>query len=44
MVIWKFGLVILATNSPPGNILGTTKHIDFLRIMMLHHPDEVGSA
>jgi len=44
VVIWKFGLVLLATNSPSGNILGTTKHIDFLRIMMLQHPEEVGSV
>ncbi len=41
MVIWKIGLVILAVNSPPGDILGTAKHIDFLRVMMLQHPEEV---
>lgn len=44
VAIWKFGLIILATNSPPGNILGTAKHIDFLRIMMLQHPEEVRNA
>lgn len=40
MVVWKIGLVILATDSPPGNILGTTKHIEFIRVMMLQHPEE----
>lgn len=44
--IWKIGLVILATDSPPGgdNILGTTKHVEFLRVMMLQHPEEVRSV
>ena len=44
MVIWKIGLVILATNPPSDNILGTTKHIEFLRVMMLQHPEEVRSV
>ena len=43
--IWKFGLIILAaadTDRPPGHdILGTPKHIEFLRVMMLRHPEEV---
>ena len=44
--IWKIGLVILATDSTPGgdNILGTTKHVEFLRVMMLQHPEEVRSV
>jgi hypothetical protein len=41
MVIWKIGLVFLAVNSPPANVLGTAKHIEFLRVMMLQHPEEV---
>jgi RNA polymerase I-specific transcription initiation factor RRN11 len=44
MVIWKIGLVILAVNSPPGDILGTAKHIEFLRAMMLQHPEEVRAS
>jgi len=45
MVIWKIGLVILATDSPPGSILGTTtKHTEFIRVMMLQHPEEVRSV
>jgi hypothetical protein len=48
--IWKLGLVILAAADgdppsqppPPGdNVLGTLKHIEFLRVMMLRHPEEV---
>jgi RNA polymerase I-specific transcription initiation factor RRN11 len=43
--IWKFGLTILAAadpDQPPGHdILGTPKHIEFLRVMMLRHPEEV---
>lgn len=44
--IWKFGLIILAAadQPPPGhvnNMLGTPKHIEFLRVMMLRHPEEV---
>jgi hypothetical protein len=49
--IWKFGLIILAAaddqpdQPPPGNVnvnmLGTPKHIEFLRVMMLRHPEEV---
>jgi hypothetical protein len=45
--IWKFGLIILAAadhpDQPPGyvNSLGTPKHIEFLRVMMLRHPEEV---
>jgi len=44
--IWKFGLIILAAadhpDQPPGyvNMLGTPKHIEFLRVMMLRHPEE----
>jgi hypothetical protein len=42
-VIWKIGLALLAVNySPPGDVLGTAKHIEFLRVMMLQHPEEVG--
>src|SRR6266852_5249020 len=45
--IWKFGLIILAAadhaDQPPGydDMLGTPKHIEFLRVMMLRHPEEV---
>jgi hypothetical protein len=44
--IWKIGLVILATDSPPGgdNIIGTMKHVGFLRVMMLQHPEKVRSV
>lgn len=41
MVIWKIGLLLLAVDPPPGDILGTEKHIQFLRVMMLQHPEEV---
>ena len=53
--IWKFGLIVLAAAGdhpagpdqppPPGHDtqLGTPKHIEFLRIMMLRHPEEVCS-
>jgi hypothetical protein len=45
LVIWKIGLVILAAaNSPPSDILGTTKHIEFLRVMMLQNPEEVRAS
>ncbi|KAI0004960.1 hypothetical protein BJV74DRAFT_971121 [Russula compacta] len=40
MVIWKIGLILLAVDSPPGDILGTANHIKFLRVMMLQHPEE----
>jgi hypothetical protein len=47
--IWKFGLIVLATagQPPPGHVnnnnmlLGTPKHVEFLRVMMLRHPEEV---
>ena len=45
--IWKFALIILAAtnnpNEPPTayDILGTPKRIEFLRVMMLRHPEEV---
>jgi hypothetical protein len=45
--IWKFGLIILAAaDQPPGDVnmlLGTPnqKHFEFLRVMMLRHPEEV---
>jgi RNA polymerase I specific initiation factor len=48
--IWKFGLIILAAadhpdQPPAGNdgndMLGTPKHIEFLRVMMLRHPEQV---
>ena len=49
--IWKFGLIILAAaddhaDQPPGHDdmlggTGTPKHIEFLRVMMLRHPEEV---
>jgi hypothetical protein len=44
--IWKFGLIILAADDqPPGSgydtQLGAPKHIEFLRVMMLRHPEEV---
>ena len=44
--IWKFGLLILAANDRTDqphsyDVLGTPKHIDFLRVMMLRHPEEV---
>ena len=47
--IWKFGLIILAAadQPPPGhvnNMLGTPKHIEFLRVMMLRHPEEVRNS
>ncbi|KAF8505718.1 hypothetical protein F5888DRAFT_463518 [Russula emetica] len=46
--IWKFGLIILAATAatadqPPSyndDILGTPKHIEFLRVMMLRHPEQ----
>jgi len=45
MVIWKIGLAILAAaNSPPGDILGTAKHVEFLRVLMLHNPEEVRTS
>jgi len=41
LVIWKIGLIILTpANSPPSDILGTSKHIEFLRVMMLRNPEE----
>jgi len=41
MAIWKIGLALLAVDSPPpGDVLGTAKHIEFLRVMMLQHPEE----
>jgi RNA polymerase I specific initiation factor len=42
--IWKIGLiVVLAGRSPPGDITVTARarHIEFLRAMMLQHPEEV---
>jgi RNA polymerase I specific initiation factor len=45
--IWKFGLIVLAAaDQPPGDVnllLGTPnqKHFEFLRVMMLRHPEEV---
>lgn len=45
MVIWKIGLAILAAaNSPPGDILGTAKHVEFLRVLMLQNPEEVRAS
>jgi hypothetical protein len=45
MVVWKIGLIVLTTDSlPDNNILGTTKHIEFIRVMMLQHPEEVRSV
>lgn len=41
MDIWKVGLLLLAHDSVPGDALGTAKHIDFLRVMMLQHPEQV---
>ena len=53
--IWKYGLIVLAAadqpDQPPGKNnddddtlqLGTPKHIEFLRILMLRHPEEVRS-
>jgi hypothetical protein len=50
--IWKFGLIILAAADQPDqrpgyvnvNMLGTPKHIEFLRVMMLRHPEEVRTS
>jgi hypothetical protein len=47
--IWKFGLGILAADDPPplppGDVLlGTPKHIEFLQVMMLRHPEQVRGA
>jgi hypothetical protein len=50
--IWKFGLIILAAADHPDqrpgyvnvNMLGTPKHIEFLRVMMLRHPEEVRTS
>jgi hypothetical protein len=45
MVVWKIGLAILAAAKlPPGDILGTAKRIEFLRVMMLHNPEEVRAS
>ena len=41
MVIWKIGLLLLAHDSASGDAVGTAKHIDFLRVMMLQHPEQV---
>ncbi|KAH9999822.1 hypothetical protein BJV77DRAFT_939661 [Russula vinacea] len=46
--IWKFGLVLLAPNPAaededaptPGGDVGTQKHIEFLQVMMLRHPEQ----
>jgi len=41
--IWKIGLiVVLAGHSPPGDVPVTARarHIEFLRTMMLQHPEE----
>ncbi|KAI9507019.1 hypothetical protein F5148DRAFT_165516 [Russula earlei] len=40
--MWKIGLIILAVNPPPpcDSIPGTARHIEFLRVMMLQHPEE----
>ncbi|KAI0251353.1 hypothetical protein BJV78DRAFT_1275436 [Lactifluus subvellereus] len=40
MDIWKVGLLLLAHDSVPGGALGAGKHIDFLRVMMLQHPEQ----
>ena len=53
--IWKFGLVLLApapaaedededTLTPGGGDVGTQKHIEFLQVMMLRHPEQVRHA
>ena len=50
--IWKFGLVLLAPNPAaededaptPGGDVGTQKHIEFLQVMMLRHPEQVRHA
>ena len=51
--IWKFGLGILAAAAaaddppppPPGDVLlQTPKHIEFLQVMMLRHPEQVRAA
>ena len=49
--IWKFGLAILAADGdhppppPPGDVLlGTPKHIEFLQVMMLRHPEQVRAS
>ena len=41
--IWKLALIILAADEhPPAyDILGTPKRIEFLRLMMLRHPEQV---
>ena len=50
--IWKFALIILAAadhdhdhdDGQPSASLGTPKHIEFLRLMMLRHPEEVRTS
>ncbi|KAH9179757.1 hypothetical protein EDB89DRAFT_1923042, partial [Lactarius sanguifluus] len=39
--IWKLSLLLLADELPtPGDAPRTAKQIDFLRVMMLQHPEE----
>jgi len=41
--IWKIGLiVVLTTHTPPGDmpVTARARHIEFLRAMMLQHPEE----
>ncbi len=41
-VVWKLALLLLADELPtPGDAPRTAKQIDFLRVMMLQHPQEV---
>jgi RNA polymerase I specific initiation factor len=48
MTIWKIGLLLLTHHSAPGDgdalrVCAEEKHIDFLRVMMLQHPEQVGA-
>ena len=41
-VIWKLALLLLSDELPTsGDPPGTAKQLDFLRVMMLQHPEEV---
>jgi RNA polymerase I specific initiation factor len=45
MAIWKVGLLLLAQDSESdGDALATARHIDFLRVMMLQHPEQVRAS
>ncbi|SRR6266702_3860464 len=44
-VIWKLALLLLADELPtPGDAPRTAKQINFLRVMMLQHPEEVRAS